>query len=323
MEWNKISKQLSKVLFLGLDNGGKTSILLLLAGKFSLLTSIKPTLKAKITSQALSTFLGMDVASWDLGGQKKYREMYLQNKEKYFTDIQTIFFVIDVQEPERFDEAYDYLKEVVDIVVGLNPEHTNFFILLHKFDPDIKKNKEVISSVILLKDRIKAINTNYKFFFYETSIHDEVSLVKPFSDGVISVSHKALMIQSLLKEYTKKSFNSAAVLLDSHCFIIASRATKEDYEIICQEIAPRMTQSIERLEDLGVCKTNDIETNIMFPAPETGIDREGIIFLRKLDLNKERMYLIALCLNKKIKIKAVEYLPLLAENLKNLLETFE
>jgi len=312
-----------KVLFLGLDNGGKTSILLLLAGKFSLLTSIKPTLKAKITSQALSSFLGMAVSSWDLGGQKKYREMYLQQKEKYFTDIQSVFFVIDVQEPERFNEAFEYLKEVVEIIVDLNPEHNNFFILLHKFDPDIKKDNRIKASVFKLKNKIKSIHGDLKFFFYETSIHDEVSLVKPFSDGVISVSQKALMIQSLLKEYTKKSFNSAAVLLDSHCFIIASRSTKEDYERICEEIAPRLTQSIERLEDLGVCTTNDIVTSITFPAPETRIAREGIIFLRKMDLNAERMYLIALCLNKKIKVKAVEYLPLLAENLKNLLETFE
>ena len=117
----KISKQISKVLFLGLDNSGKSSILLLLAGKFSLLTSIKPTLKAKITSQALSSFLGLAVSSWDLGGQRKYREVYLKNKEKYFTEIQTVFFVFDVQEPERFDEALNYLKDIIDIMVDLNP----------------------------------------------------------------------------------------------------------------------------------------------------------------------------------------------------------
>ena len=273
-------------------------------------------------AQSLSSFLGFEVSSWDLGGQEHYRKAYLEHKEKYFTDIQAVFFVIDTQSPERFDEALQYLKEIVDIVLELNPGYSKFYILLHKIDPDIKKSKEILQNIKLIKEKIASLSYPAYFSFYNTSIHDDASLIKPFSDGVISVSQKARLIQSLLKEYTSKSFNSAAVLLDRHCFIIASRSTKEDYERICQEIAPRLTQAIERLEEWEI-NPLDIVTNIEFPLTESNMNKEGIIFLRKLNINEERLYLIALCLNKKIKVKSYEYLPILANNLKNLLETFE
>ncbi|MHA1438461.1 MAG: ADP-ribosylation factor-like protein [Promethearchaeota archaeon] len=316
-----MSKELQKIILCGLDNGGKTSILLLLNKKFSLLTSIKPTFKAKITSQSIS-LLGLKVANWDLGGQKNYREIYLKNKEKYFTDVQAIFFVIDAQCPERFEEAIKYLSEIVNIVRELSNKNLQFLILFHKIDPDIKNDKKIIENVNNLENKIKEINSNVNFSFYRTSIHDESSLLKAFSEGVILVSHKAQLIQNLLKEYTTKSFNSAAVLLDRHCFIIASRATKIQYERMCQEIAPRLTQAMEKLEEWDF-DAKDIVSNIEFPKQDSEGTREGIIFLRKLDINKERLYVIALCLNKKIKVKSYEYLPILATQLKNLLESFE
>ena len=290
--------------------------------RFSLLTSLKPTYQADITSQQLSSFLGFEVSNWDLGGQEGYRKTYLENKERFFTDIRTMFYVIDIQDPERFNEAVEYLQKVVNTVMELNPDYQEFFVLLHKVDPDIKNDKEIFKNLDIIQDKINALETEAKFSFYITSIHDDSSLIKPFSDGVISVSRKAKLIQTLLKEYTTKTFNSAAVLLDRHCFIIASRATKVDYERICQEIAPRFSQAIERLEDWEI-NPLDIVTNIEFPISDSENNKEGIIFLRKLDINGERLYLIALCLNKKIKAMSYEYLPLLAKNLKNLLETYK
>ena len=74
--------------------------------RFSLISSIKPTFKADITSQQLSSFLGFEVANWDLGGQDQYRKSYLENRERFFTDIQSLFYVIDATDADRFDEAH-------------------------------------------------------------------------------------------------------------------------------------------------------------------------------------------------------------------------
>jgi len=305
----------------GLDNSGKTSILHLLNRRYSLMGSIKPTFKAKRSAKDLS-LLGLRISNWDLGGQRSFREQYLQNKAKYFSEAQTIFYVIDIQCPERFDEALTYLKEIVNTTEELGLQNPKFIILYHKFDPDLREDKEIQENVYRLGQKISESCEGIDFNSYKTSIYDEANLLKAFSDGVISISHKAQLMQNLLKEYMAKSFNSATLLLDQNCFIIASRATQDSYQDMCVAIAPRLINSIEKLEEWQIT-TIDIVTNIEFPLENQDGTREGLIFLRKLDLRNERLYLISLCLNKRVKVKSYEYIPILAENLKNLLKKFD
>ncbi len=308
------------MLFVGLDDGGKTSIMYVLNKKFSLLRSIKPTKKAKITAQKF-LLLGLEIINWDLGGQENFRNIYLQKFEKYFSDVQTIFYVIDIQDSDRFDEAKNYLSSIVDIMIRLNQKDTHFLILLHKCDPDIRDEENILKNINLLQKQIEKANPNISFLFYSTSIYDEPSLYKPFSDGVIAFSHKAKMVETLLRDYMGKSFNSATVILDEHNFIIASRATKPEYETICEEIAPRLTPSMEKLETLNI-DTIDIVVRFTSVFPESDEYREGMVFLKKIDLKEERLYLVALCLNHKVKTRSYDLLPQLASNLRELLESY-
>lgn len=316
-----ISKDLKKILFCGLESGGKTSILLILDKKFSLLPTVKPTIKAKRTIHT-NSLLGTTIIRWDLGGQKNYRKIYLGDKSKYFTDMQSIFYVIDIQASEKFDESLIFLKDIIAITTETQPENFQILILLHKFDPDIKNDKTIIKQVNYLENRVSSIAKDVKFSIFKTSIYDESSLLKAFSDGAFYATHKSKMFGALLKDYMSKTFNSSLLLLDQNCFIIASRTTNIAYQEICEAIAPRLTQALEKLEEWEI-DTIDIVTNVEFPEKRSELQKEGIIFLRKLDISNKRFYLVALCLNKKVKIKAYEYLPLLAENLKNLLESFD
>ncbi|MFX1392759.1 MAG: ADP-ribosylation factor-like protein [Promethearchaeota archaeon] len=313
---------MQKVIFCGLENVGKTSILLLLDKKYSLLDKkfLKPTINVQRTNKSFS-LLGLEISNWDLGGQRNFREEYLKNKKKYFTFIHSIFFVIDIQDRVKFEEALKYLGEILNIILELNPNHPEFSILFHKYDPDIKSNEEILGDINNLEIQIKNLNTKVKFSFYRTSIYDPSSIIKSFSEGVISRTQKSKLIQTLLKKYMSKSFNSATVLLDTHSFIIASRATKEEYEQVCKEIAPRLTLTIEKLEEQDI-NPLDIVTNIEFPQISDE-QKNGLIFLKKFDINQERLYLITLCLNKKIKAKSYEYLPILTEKLRNLFESFD
>ncbi len=315
------SKELNKILFCGLESGGKTSILLLLDKKFSLLPTVKPTIKAKRTFYT-NSLLGTSIVRWDLGGQKGYRKIYLGNKSKYFTETQSIFYVIDIQAPKKFEESLRFLKDIVSVTSESHPENFQLLILLHKYDPDIKNKKEILDHINYLENKISSAINKVKFSIFKTSIYDESSLLKAFSDGVFFATHKSKMFETLLKEYMGKTYNSSMLLLDQNCFIIASRTTNESYQKICEAIAPRLTQALEKLEEWDI-NTIDIVTNIEFPEKQSIYQKEGIIFLRKLDIIKTRFYLIALCLNKKVKIKSYEYLPLLADNLKNLLESFD
>jgi GTPase SAR1 family protein len=315
------SNKFKKILFCGLESGGKTSILLLLDKKFSLLTTVKPTIKAKRTLHT-NTLLGTTIVRWDLGGQKGYRKIYLGEKSKYFTEMQSIFYVIDIQAPKKFEEALFFLKDIINITSESHPDNFQILILLHKCDPDIKNNSNIVYSVKYLENEISAIIKDIKFSILKTSIYDEPSLIKAFSDGVFYATHKSKMFQTLLKDYMGKTYNSSTLLMDQNCFIIASRSTNKAYQEICESIAPRLTQALEKLEEWDI-KTVDIVTNIEFPEKHSEYQKEGIIFLRKLDIDDTRLYLVALCLNKNVKTKSYEYLPILAENLKNLLESFD
>ena len=315
------SRELKKILFCGLESGGKTSILLLLDKKFSLLPTVKPTIKVKRTFHT-NSLLGTSIVRWDLGGQKNYRKIYLGDKSKYFTEMQSIFYVIDIQAPEKFEESLTFLKDIINITSDSHLDNFQFLILLHKYDPDIKNNKDVLTHINYLENEISSVIEDVQFSVFRTSIYDEPSLLKAFSDGVFYATHKSKMFESLLKEYMGKTYNSSMLLLDQNCFIIASRTTNENYQKICEAIAPRLTQELEKLEEWDI-NTIDIVTNVEFPEKQSKFQKEGIIFLRKLDIGDTRLYLVALCLNKKVKIKSYEYLPLLATNLKNLLESFE
>lgn len=314
-------KELQKVLFTGLEEGGKTSILLFLDKKFSLLPTVRPTIKAKRTFYT-NSLLGIHITRWDLGGQSLYRKIYIDEKSKYFTETRSIFYVIDIQSKAKFNEALIYLKDVINIVTSNHLENFQLLILLHKFDPDIKKSKEILENQRFLENNIYSLVGNLKYSIYTTSIYDETTLLKAFSDGIFYATHKSKMFQALLKDYMGKTFSSATLLLDHNCFIIASRSTDDYYQKICEEIAPRLTRALEKLEEWEI-NTIDIVTNIEFPQEKSDIHKEGIIFLRNLDISNTRFYLVALCLNKKVKIKSYEYLPILAENLKNLLKSFE
>lgn len=315
------SKELKKILFCGLANGGKTSILLLLDKKFSLLPTVKPTIKAKRTFHT-NSLLGISIVRWDLGGQKSYRKIYLGDKSKYFTEMQSIFYVIDIQAPEKFEEALIFLKDIISITSELHLDNFQLLILLHKRDPDLKNNKNIINHLNYLENKISYIIKDIKFTIFKTSIYDEPSLLKAFSEGVFYATHKSKMFQTLLKDYMGKTYSSSTLLLDQNGFIVASRSTNKAYQEICEAIAPRLAQALEKLEEWEI-STIDIVTSVEFPEKRSEFQKEGIIFLRKLDIEDTRLYLVALCLNKKVKIKSYEYLPLLADNLKNLLESFD
>ena len=109
-----MSKQILKILIIGLDNSGKTSIINTLEQKFASFHALKPTVSFIIRDEF--TILGLPVKIWDLGGQKQYRDEYLTKKGFIFGETNLIFFVVDIQDPKRYPEAVEYLDEVVKFI---------------------------------------------------------------------------------------------------------------------------------------------------------------------------------------------------------------
>ena len=155
-----------KILIMGLDNSGKSSILLSLTKTTNLLSyfSLKPTKGiniVKIEDQNTSFHI------WDFGGQEQYRQQYLLDFGKYSEVVDKIIFVIDVQDIHRYDAALKYLEDILHLVIDKTELQLSIF--LHKFDPYIEAlenySEEKINTRLVNKiNEIIADNFNFKIF---------------------------------------------------------------------------------------------------------------------------------------------------------------
>jgi small GTP-binding protein len=191
-----IEVQGQKVLVAGLDNAGKTATLSKFGGRLGISDTIAthPTrgvVRMKFGTSNLNLFI------WDLGGQEEYRERYLSNPEQYFVQLDLLLYVIDVQNPERFDESLEYLSSILNSIIMLE-EKPYILIFIHKFDPDIKGDPKIQLNVELLKDNLnELINSkeyNFDIEIYLTSIYSMISREPQFAKYIKNLmsSHYSL-----------------------------------------------------------------------------------------------------------------------------------
>lgn len=172
-----------KVLVCGLDAAGKTSLLSKFGGRLGIseMISTHPT-KGVVRMKFGSTNLNLFI--WDLGGQEEYRERYLSNPEQYFVQLDLLMFVIDVQDPDRLEESFQYFEKIIDSIIMLE-EAPYILIFLHKYDPDLKNDPKILLNIELIKDNvnelIKRKNIELDIEIYLTSIYSLISREPQFA----------------------------------------------------------------------------------------------------------------------------------------------
>ncbi len=154
-------------MFLGLDNSGKTSIILSLQKKINLLdyVSLKTTKDYDITEIE-------DKDSkhqvWDFGGQYQYRDKHLRNLNNYLTGATKIIYVIDVQDKKKYDLSLEYFNNILNVIKKENVQ-IKLSIFFHKFDPDLKIDEKIVSD--LTSRIIELIPQNLNYLLFKTSIY--------------------------------------------------------------------------------------------------------------------------------------------------------
>ncbi len=124
------NKRNLKIVFAGLDNSGKTSMILGLEKKYSKLAGgVQPT---KGDSRSQSSIMGLTISIWDLGGQESYRTKYVKDAaELYLFDIDLLFYLIDVRDKKRFEESVVYYKQILQVLAKFE-QNPPVIICLHK-----------------------------------------------------------------------------------------------------------------------------------------------------------------------------------------------
>lgn len=94
-----------RIVLLGLDNAGKTTLLKKLASEE--VNTITPTQGFNIKS---ITSHGMKLNVWDIGGQRRIRNFW----KKYLENTDLLIYVIDSTDKKRFEETGLELAELID-----------------------------------------------------------------------------------------------------------------------------------------------------------------------------------------------------------------
>jgi GTPase SAR1 family protein len=316
-----------KIIFAGLDNGGKSSIILTLQKKFSFLGNLRPTIGLSRTNLQEMKCLGMDLLAWDFGGQKKFRESYMSQRFHVFANVTTMFYVIDIQDKQaRFDESLEYLKDIFE-TFSILKDNPLIIICFNKYDPDVTNKNDLDGRIAELQALINEINQNFDINYFNTSIFDHASLIKAFSVGIVKGNPKAKLISEFLREYAKITFSSGVILMDENSLIMGSHYANKRYLEIIEAVSPRFITAIERLGDYNLFPENVI-VNIKFnekaeEAKDEG-EKEAIIFLRSFKTaNNIQFTLVTLSRNKNTFKLADEYLPQLAKQLSEFMLTLD
>lgn len=142
------------ILFLGLDNAGKTTLLHKLKTN-SLFNAFPPTNRAHLES---FSFGGIQFAGWDLGGHEAVRHLW----EDYVCEASAIMFLVDAADWARLDEVRDELDALIGDQVLMNG-HINgnghgkipLAIMLNKCDLVEAQGSEDIANAIGYSDIVQ------------------------------------------------------------------------------------------------------------------------------------------------------------------------
>ncbi len=140
------SKKIRKrVVLMGLDAAGKSSILLCLQSdtRLSSYLHLAPTTdisRGVVTDDQNEFFI------FDFGGQEILRNGYLNNLNQHLGDVDKVIFVIDIKDTLRHALAINYLAKIVEYLAE-NPKispkteqkqerrYVPVSIFFHKYDP--------------------------------------------------------------------------------------------------------------------------------------------------------------------------------------------
>ena len=98
-------KKNAKIVFLGLDNAGKSTLLSVL--KTGRVTQLDPTKHAQSEQLQIGK---VNMHAFDLGGHSAMRKVW----REYFPKIDAIVYLVDAADPSRFEES----KKEFDNIVG-------------------------------------------------------------------------------------------------------------------------------------------------------------------------------------------------------------
>ncbi|MHA1610899.1 MAG: ADP-ribosylation factor-like protein [Promethearchaeota archaeon] len=188
-----------KIPIVGIDNSGKTSLIRTFQREFGELATLKPTKGIERTSVK---FLDTDLILWDYGGQVNFRNKYLRLADMHFSDLEEMFFVVDIQDQASLQESLEYFQIIKDALVDYSPDvHLN--LVMHKYDPGMEHDSNWKGMISTVAQKFMKMAEPLPTTVYETSIFNPLSVIHAFSKAIIGNSELAETISDALGDFVK------------------------------------------------------------------------------------------------------------------------
>jgi len=285
-------KQFIKVIIAGLDNAGKTSILTALDKKYNFqkdIIALTPTIRVEYQA---TEFLKNRVVFWDMGGQEKYRKLYQEKQDLYFSDTDLLVYVVDIQDPERIETSLAYMSMILKNFKKHKMD-VPLIISFHKFDPEFIGNKQMVEQIEALRKHILKLYPSFRILFQQTSIYDIISIVQLISYGLSVFNEKFFNLSALLEKYLTQFESKSLILFDKNGIIL-----NEYYkDFIEPEIYLELIESIkEHLFLLKRMQEESHETDYSFSS----IGDELISYLHRIVVEEESLF-VSVVIKEKLK----------------------
>ena len=229
-----------KIIFTGLDNSGKSSFIARLKNQNFPMNYTPEVEQYEV--------FGFPILLWDFGGGKKFSP----EKTRFFDETDILFYLIDVQDESRFDEAVDNLKALLKTLT-IKP-----FIMLcfHKADTDITQSQKVRSETENIESQLKDALKGFEHSFALTTIFDYSSVLAPFTFALSKFLAFSTILDSYILDYFEVQQLGAILVLDKTGAIL-SKATGVEEEgkldiNFCQVTGNHLSQLYESYDKQGM-----------------------------------------------------------------------
>lgn len=303
-------ENLLKIVVSGLDNAGKTSILTALDKKYDFekdIVQLKPTIRVEYHKM---NFLKNNTIFWDMGGQETYREIYVNYQDVYFDATDLLIYIIDIQDPDRFDNSLEYLNAILTFFSESEMD-VPVIITFHKYDPELKADEEILANIEKLREKLLNEYPNFNILFQQSSIYDIISIVQLVSYGLSVFDKKFFELSELLEYYIEIFNNQALIVFDRNGIIVS-----EYYSDIEHDVYVELLESIkEHLFLLKRMEEEKYEGNFDFTSTEGKL----FSYLLKTKINND-VFFVSAVLKEEQKVKFFERFPEFLDDLTKIIK---
>ena len=278
-------KRKIKIIFVGLDRAGKTSFLLAIKKKYSEIIKTLPTKGVERSEETIFDDQTSQMTLWDLGGQKRYREKYLEQSKYYLYNVDLLFYVIDIQDSkERLDESINLFISIIKSLRELD-EFPPVIVCLNKFDPDLKTSEEIIEKIEYASNGINKNSDKFFVKIFRTSIFDYWSLISAYSFGLSQLSPNREFFKKQLKFFADKTNADALLLLNENGIILSNYSKDEVSRRVFEISAPHFQTLYKTFKEFKLLKEDFIVSS------DITTESKNIIF-KKIKVGKFNLYLL-------------------------------